>query len=125
STDVCKDIARDVTVSQERLTDRGKEAAETWSLPICPKTMACAVVSQPAAHLNVPGCGRPLFLNANGRGYFVTDYSDAERKNLYAHLADLNSAERIALRGNEGILVSLLRRDAGDYIALLDAMPRS
>ena len=125
SSDVCKDIARDVTVSQERLTERGKGVASTWSLPICPKTMACAVVPQASAHLNVPGCGRPLYLDANGRGYFVTDYSDAERRDLFAHLADLNSAERIALRGNEAILVGLLRRDAGDYLALLDAMPRN
>lgn len=125
ASDVCKDIARDVTVSQERLTDRGKEVAATWSLPICPKTMGCAVVPQQTAHLNVPGCGRPLYLNGGGRGYFITDYSNAERTSLLAHLDDLNSAERIALRGNEGLLVTLLRRDAGDYIALLDAMPRS
>src|ERR1051325_9019880 len=44
STDVCKDITRDVTVTQERLTDRGKDVAGTWSLPLCPKAMGCAVV---------------------------------------------------------------------------------
>src|SRR6202008_843305 len=96
----------------------------TWSLPVCPKTMGCAVVAAAASKLNVPGCNRPVYLNANGRGYFVTDYSDAERKALMAHLSDLNSAERIALRANESLLVGLLRRDVGDYIALLRAMPR-
>jgi len=124
SSDACRDMVHDVRVAQERLTQKGQEVAETWSLPICPKTMACAVVSKATAPLNVPGCNRPVFLNANGRGYFVTDYSDAERKALRAHLSDLNSAERIALRSNEAILVGLLRRDVGDYLALLQAMPR-
>src|SRR5262249_9798509 len=84
----------------------------------------CAVVSGAATHLNVPSCTKPVFLNANGRGYFVTDYSDPERKAIFDRLPDLNSAERIALRGNEATLVNLLRRDVGDYLALLQAMPK-
>ena len=124
TSDVCKDTAHDVTISQERLTRKGQEVAEVWSIPMCPKTMGCAVLSAASAHLSVSGCGRPIFLNANGRGYFVTDYSDAERKALLGRLTDLNSAERIMLRSNEGLLVSLLRRDVGDYLALLQAMPR-
>jgi aminopeptidase N len=124
ASDVCKDTSHDVTVQQERLTQKGQEVAEVWSIPVCPKGMGCAVLSDAAAHLNVPNCNKSIFLNANGRGYFVTDYSDAERKALFARLTDLNSAERIMLRSNEGLLVSLLRRDVGDYLAMLQATPK-
>ena len=124
TSDVCKDVVHAVSVQQERLTEKGQEVAESWSIPVCPKTMACAVLSSPAAKLSVPNCNQPVYLNTNGRGYFITDYSEAERKMLFAHLSDLNSAERIALRGNEATLVGLRRRDVGDYLALLQAMPR-
>ncbi|HEX9407735.1 MAG TPA: M1 family metallopeptidase [Thermoanaerobaculia bacterium] len=124
SSDVCKDIVHDVTVRQERLTERGKDVAEVWSLPICPKDMLCALVSQPQTKLSIPNCNRPLFLNRNGAGYYIADYSAEERKALQAHLSDLTPAELISLRGNEGLLVNLLRRDVGDYLALLQAMPR-
>ena len=125
ASDVCKDVAHEVSVQQERLTQKGQDVAESWSIPVCPKTMGCAVLPAAAAKLSVPNCNQPVYLNANGRGYFITDYSDAERKQLLAHLAELNIAERIALRGNEGLLVGLMRREAGDYLALLQAMPRT
>src|SRR5207245_9768945 len=124
SSDVCKDVVHDVTVKQERLTQKGQEVAETWTLPICPKDMLCAVVSEPSRQLSVPNCNRPLFLNRNGSGYFVTDYSADERRMLQTHLRDLTASERIAFRATEALLVNLLRRDVGDYLALLQAMPR-
>lgn len=124
TSEVCKDNARTVVLRQERLAQRGLETAAAWSMPVCPKHATCSVV--PAANSEMPGgdCRHPLFLNASGRGYFVVDYSPAERKSLLAHLGELTMAERINFRGNESLLVSLLRRDIADYLALLQTMPR-
>ena len=124
TSDACKNGTRDVALQQERLTQRGQEVAETWSVPVCPKGGLCSLVSQAAAQVTVPGCDHTLFVNRNGNGYFVTDYSATERAALLTHLSELNAAERIAFRGNEALLVNLLRRDVGDYIALLQATPR-
>ena len=125
SGDQCKDKARRVTLSQQRLLPRGQDVAQSWSLPVCPKhSERCSVINQTSSQLTLPGCDHPLFLNTNGRGYFATDYSAAERKALLAHLRDLNAAERISLRGNEALLVNMMRRDVGDYLSLLEALPR-
>ncbi len=122
--DTCEAGRRKVAVRQERLLQSGESTDQTWTIPICAEHARCGVISGATAELSLPGCGRPLWLNTNGGGYFVADYSPAERKALLSHLDDLNMAERISLRGNEGILMNLMRRDAGDYLALLEAMPR-
>jgi aminopeptidase N/puromycin-sensitive aminopeptidase len=120
----CASDQRVVDLRQERLLPRDQTTSQTWALPICPKNAPCAVISGATSQLTVPHCNRPLFLSSNGRGYFVTDYSPAERSAILARLHDLNAAERIALRGNESLLMTLLRRDVADYLALLRAMPR-
>lgn len=124
ASDTCDAGQRKVAVRQERLLQKGDSSDQTWTIPICAEHARCAVVSGATAELSLSGCDRPLWLNTNGLGYFVTDYSASERHSLLSHLAELNMAERISLRGNEGILVNLMRRDAGDYLALLQAMPR-
>jgi len=125
SSDICKGKNRNVTLQQERLTQRGQDVAQSWSLPVCPKGEACFVASTPSVERTLSACDRPVFLNANGRGYFITDYSAAERKSLLAHLRELSMSERINFRGNEALLVTLMRRDIADYLALLEAMPRT
>lgn len=124
ASDSCAGGQRTVTLQQERLLQRGASTSQTWTLPLCTENSRCTVLSGTTAEVILPGCDHTLWLNANGRGFFVTDYSTSERKALLSHLAVLNMAERIALQGNEGLLMSLMRRDAGDYLALLEAMPR-
>ncbi|HYS53446.1 MAG TPA: M1 family metallopeptidase [Thermoanaerobaculia bacterium] len=125
ATDSCSSDVRAVTVQQDRLLPRGQDVAQTWALPICPKNSdKCTVMSTPKESLSVIGCHAPLFLNRDGRGYYVTDYSARERQLLQVNLRNLNTAELMTLRANESLLVALTRRDIADYLALLRAMPR-
>jgi aminopeptidase N/puromycin-sensitive aminopeptidase len=112
--------------AQQPLTPDGlKPVPATWNVPICGKGIGCTVVSEPSGNVSSGPCsGAPMFLNANGRGYYVSDYSADDRPALRASIPKLNDAERIALEGNEWLLVASLRRHAGDYLELLEAMPR-
>jgi aminopeptidase N len=82
------------------------------------------MISGPTSQMPLPGCDSPLFLNRNGRGYYVTNYSPPERAALRGRLSELNAAERISLQGHEWLLVRNQRRDVSDYLTLLAAMPR-
>jgi len=124
STDACSGTRRTVTLEQERLALRGQPVRQTWTIPVCARNEPCEVVPAATAKLTFSGCTPPLFLNADGRGYYIDDYSAAERDSLLAHLDDLDTAERMSFRGNEALLVSLLRRDIADYLVLLAKMPR-
>jgi aminopeptidase N len=125
ASDKCTGKKRVATLAQQRLLPAGQEVPQTWALPICPKgATRCFTLTSPESGNELDGCSQPLFLNRDGRGYYVTNYSDRERNLLKAHLKDLNTAERMVLRSNESLLVTLLRRDIADYLALLQAMPR-
>ena len=147
----CDTIGRRLTITQERALPRGQSAAaESWTIPICAHVVGaktnepCRVVTRAEETLllrdvvgearNVVGetsrsdaaesCSRPLFLSRNGTGYFLVDYAKSQRDALRDHLSELTPAERISYHGNEWLLVKGLRRDAGEYLALLRAMPR-
>ncbi|MDQ6801073.1 MAG: M1 family metallopeptidase [Acidobacteriota bacterium] len=125
ASDTCKGKKRIATLEQQRLLPAGQDVAQTWALPICPKGgTRCYTLTTPQLGYELDGCSQPLFLNRDGRGYYVTDYSARERDLLKTHLKDLNTAERMVLRSNESLLVTLMRRDISDYLALLQAMPR-
>jgi aminopeptidase N/puromycin-sensitive aminopeptidase len=131
ASETCADGQRRVTLSQERMLLRGEASAETWSIPMCERTLGvsaderCGIVAtKEATLLRGPCNGAPLLLNATGSGYFVVDYSAEERAAIRANLAKLTPEEEIALHGDEWLLVRYLRRDAGDYLALAEALPR-
>ena len=125
ASDTCSGKNRVATLAQQRLLAAGQDVAQTWALPICPKGGGrCFTLTTPQSGHEMEGCSQPLFLNRDGRGYYVTDYSARERELLKTHLKDLNTAERMTLRSNESLLVTLMRRDIADYLALLQAMPR-
>ena len=125
TTDSCSSDTRTVTLQQDRLLPRGQDEARTWTLPICPRNSdKCTLAKTAKESLSVRSCNSVLFLNRDGRGYYVTDYSAPERQLLQRNLKNLNTAELMALRSNESLLVTLMRRDIADYLALLRAMPR-
>ena len=110
---------------------RGESSAETWSIPMCERTLGtasderCGIVAQKEATLVRGPCGgAPMLLNATGSGYFVVDYSAEERAAIRTSLAQLTPREEIALHGDEWLLVRYLRRDVGDYLTLAEALPR-
>ena len=103
---------------------RGVPATDqTWTIPVCVEG-GCALVTSKSGTLGGGRCGEPLFLNRAGRGLYAIDYAADDRKALRANITRLSGEERIALDGNEWLLVRLLRRDVADYLDLLKAMPR-
>ena len=130
SDDSCSQGARLLNLGQERMLVQGQSSEQTWTIPICGRKVGsatpepCVMISDRTSQMTLSGCDSPLFLNRNGRGYFVTDYSAIERSALRGRLHSLNAMERISLQGNEWLLVRNLRRDVNDYLALLAAMPR-
>ena len=71
------------------------------------------------------GCSSPLLLNAQGHGFYVTQYAPDDLAALRPHLAELSAAERVMLLGDDWMLVTARRRDIGDDLALVDALPRN
>ncbi len=133
--ETCANGQRQVTLSQERLLPKGQTAPpEIWTIPICGHTIGSAA-SEPcrlitkstetiALPIALPSCNAPLFLSRAGAGYFVADYSPDERASLRTHIGELPPQERISFHGNEWLLVRNDRRDAGEYLGLLRALPR-
>jgi aminopeptidase N len=131
ASETCVDGQRRVALSQERMLMRGEASAETWSIPMCERTLGataderCGIVAtKEATLLRGPCNGAPLLLNAAGSGYFLVDYSPEQRAAIRANLGKLTPEEEIALHGDEWLLVRYLRRDAGDYLTLAEALPR-
>jgi aminopeptidase N len=130
----CVGGKKTASVSQERLSARTKSSDKTpdnmkavpskWNVPICGTGIGCNVVSDPSGNIVGGPCKSVMFLNANGRGYYVTDYAADDRKAMRADIPKLKPEERIALEGNEWLLVRTLRHQVSDYVALLRAMPR-
>jgi aminopeptidase N len=143
-TESCDATGRRVTIAQERALPRDESAAaESWSIPICAHVVGAKtnepchivakkdetlllrdVVGEASGSTSKESCSQPLFLSRNGSGYFLVDYSKSERNVLRDHLSDLTPAERISYQGNEWLLVKGRRRDAGEYLTLLRAMPK-
>jgi aminopeptidase N len=129
--DACGRGERKLNLAQERMLPHGQSLEQSWIIPICARktgvrtgAQPCVMISGPTSQMQLPGCDSPLFLNRNGRGYYVTDYSPAERAALRGRLSELNAAERISLHGNEWLLARNQRRDVSDYLTLVAAMPR-
>ena len=124
--DTCDATGRQVTIAQERMLPRDATApAETWMIPICVRNGTCRVIDQPTQTIaSSDPCSAPLFVSHNGAGYFLADYSDAERASLRTHVADLTPQERVSYHGNEWLLSRFNRRDLAEYLQLVKALPR-
>ena len=125
----CEAGQRVLEVAQERLSIKGQTslAEEKWTIPLCLRSTAggasvCRVVTPSTTSTTVPSCEGALLLNRGGAGYLVADTSAGARTLLEAQAAALSAAERLALHGNEWLLVRDLREGAGDYLGLLHAL---
>ncbi|ADO68239.1 M1 family metallopeptidase [Stigmatella aurantiaca] len=104
-----KGAAPTLTLSQERFLPAGSPgtAAQTWSLPLCVRagtgkasSRTCALLSDAAGEMVLPGNGCPswLLLNAGGSGYYRVGYSREQLSRLLAAPSGtLSTAERLAL----------------------------
>ncbi|MCC6987678.1 MAG: ERAP1-like C-terminal domain-containing protein, partial [Acidobacteria bacterium] len=116
-----------VTVRQRRF-DSGvgakPSAPQAWSLPVCVKTdtgkTTCELVSDSTQSFNAPGCGAAM-VNADARGYYITEYEPAALTALATRTTALTGAEKVSLLGDEWRLVRAGRHDVGPFLELAAA----
>ncbi|MCC6989469.1 MAG: M1 family metallopeptidase [Acidobacteria bacterium] len=116
-----------VTVRQRRF-DSGvgakPSAPQAWSLPVCVKTdtgkTTCELVSDATQSFSAPGCGAAM-VNADARGYYITEYEPAALTALATRSTPLTGAEKVSLLGDEWRLVRAGRHDVGPFLDLAAA----
>jgi aminopeptidase N len=115
-----------LTIEQQRFyLDPNEKSDQRWTLPVCygsGTSTKCELIREPKTILRASGCGAPLFLNAGGFGYYVTEHSPAMLETLRTSVATLGPAERMVLARDEWNLARSGRRSVADFLALADAM---
>ena len=116
-----------VTVKQRRFDGAPgakPSAPQAWSLPVCVKTDAgkttCELVSDATQSFTAPGCGAAM-VNADARGYYITEYEPAAVAALATRKTPLTGAEKVSLLGDEWRLVRAGRHDVSTFLDLAAA----
>jgi aminopeptidase N len=123
----CAGASSEITVSQERFIGIPNASAppQTWTVPACFKATdgqpRCEVLDRPRQTVTAGGCAN-VFANAEGRGYYFTEYSPAALRGLMTNAGGLKPAERISLLGDEWWMVRGGRHDIGMYLDLAGSM---
>ncbi len=118
-----------VSVSQKRffLSPSIKiDPSQKWTIPVCFKSSgpepACELVTPETASVHYPA-GALFFANANGKGYYRSQYPADVYAKLVAHVeSSLTPTERISLLGDEWAQVRANTATVGDYLNLVEAM---
>jgi aminopeptidase N len=119
----CTGSNSEITVSQERFIGIPNASApqQTWTVPVCFKATdgqpRCDALDRPRQAVTAGGCAN-VFANADGRGYYFTDYSPAALRGLIPNVPGLKPVERISLLGDEWWMVRGGRHDIGVYLDL-------
>ncbi|MGO9437133.1 MAG: M1 family metallopeptidase [Terracidiphilus sp.] len=103
-------------------TDRKQK----WVLPVCFKTNvsgeSCEVLNPDADALHIPEAAL-FFANADGTGYYRSNYPTSVYKSLVAHVeTSLTPTERISLIGDEWARLRANKATAGEYLDLVAAL---
>ena len=116
-----------LTISQERFfADRQLlgTSQQMWTIPVCwraassDSAASCLLLQSRGQETKVSGAAS-IFANANGRGYYRTEYDAPLRDKLTQALeSGLNPAERISMLGDEWALVQVGRISISHYLDL-------
>jgi aminopeptidase N len=119
----CTGTNSEITLSQTRFigTPGASASQQTWTVPVCFKATddqpRCEVLDRPKQTFTASGCAN-VFANADGRGYYFTEYTPAAVRALSTSVAGLKPVERISLLGDEWWMVRAGRHDIGVYLDL-------
>jgi aminopeptidase N/puromycin-sensitive aminopeptidase len=113
-----------VSVSQKRfyLSPSAKpDERQKWTIPVCFKSAGCEVLAP--SDTSLPYSPAKLFYaNAEGKGYYRSDYTPSEFAALVAQVeSGLKPAERISLIGDQWARVRANQAPVGDYLNLAAA----
>jgi aminopeptidase N len=137
----CQGNTTDISLHQERFagmsapsTSPGAEATSTastsplWAIPVCFKTAGanaqqCELLERRDQKTSLSSCSANAFANANGRGYYFSEYSpDEVRAIARTARGSLAASERLSLLGDEWWMVRAGRHDIGVYLDLASAL---
>jgi aminopeptidase N len=120
----------EITVSQQRFFRSANAQAKTnelWMIPICVKASDarpfCQVLGQVQQTLPAPGCSQWVFTNSNAVGYYRTQYAGEALTRLNnVVMAQLNTAERMALVNDEAALMESGQENVAGFLELVAAL---
>jgi aminopeptidase N len=120
----CVGGSTEVSITQSRFVGApgSKEAApQHWTLPVCVKAggnaASCTIVTEATQTVRAAGCGAAM-VNADGHGYYFTEYEPETVSALARRDPPLTAPERISLLGDEWRIVRSGHHDIGTYLDL-------
>ena len=120
----CHGSTTNVALHQERFVTLGgapPSASPVWAVPVClktgPGTQQCTLLERRDQTVSLPVCSANVFGNANGRGYYFSEYPP-DRVLAIARTAhgSLAPAERLTLLGDEWWMARAGGHDIGVYL---------
>jgi aminopeptidase N len=123
----CSGERMTVTVAQQRFYRQESlmesQSGQVWSIPVCFRAGAgkdCRIVDRQQQEFQFDHCTPELSANADGSGYYRTQY-DSE---MFGHLPgpDWSPGERDRLAGDAWALVEAGKLSAGEYLELIERM---
>ena len=124
----CTPESRRIVARQTRYLPMGStaSAAEAWQIPFCVRYEtgrepheACALLNHAEEHLSLPESDCPTFIvpNADGAGYYRTEMTSADLRNLREHgWSHLRPSEKLALVDSVRSSFVANRLSARDYL---------
>jgi aminopeptidase N len=123
----CAGTTTELTLAQRRFVaspDRGSASAQIWTMPVCFKAddgrPRCEIVDRQRHTVSGSGCNN-VFANADGYGYYLTEYAPEAVRALARSAAALNAVERVSLLGDEWWMVRGGRHEIDVYLDLAAA----
>ena len=118
----CQGSATNVALHQDRFVTLGGpplSVSPLWAIPVCfktPGTPQCNLLERRDERASLPACSMNVFGNANGRGYYFSEYPP-EKVPAIAQTArtSLTPTERLTLLGDEWWMSRAGRHDVGVY----------
>jgi aminopeptidase N len=117
-----------ISVSQERMFADPQllnTTQQIWTVPVCWRPLgqnaigSCTVVSS-GGQPNIGSAKAPVFSNADGHGYYRSEFDQGLRHQLSKQLeTGLHPAERISMLGDEWALMRVGRISIGNYLDLV------
>src|SRR4029079_7882649 len=117
----CQGSTTNVSLHQERFVTLGGEPSSSsplWAVPVCFKTGAgtqqCVLLERRDQTASLPACSADVFGNANGRGYYFSEYPP-DKVLAIARTTGVSLAppERLTLLGDEWWMARADRHDIG------------
>ena len=120
-----------ISISQERFfSDRRLlgTTEQAWAVPVCWKALStdgkssCLLLQGRGQQTKGPA-NVPVFANADGHGYYRTEYEQALREQLSKNLeSGLDPAERISMLNDEWALMRVGRISISNYLDLISQL---